>query len=375
MNILFFADPYSIHDEKWIGYFAEDTHNKTYILPRAGQMENQEIKSVRINSTVLEPIVDFSILRFYQTLVTAFRIKALIKQYKIDIIHVLYAEPNALWSLFCFFFKTPIVISSRGTDVLKTIPETFKKHTFINRLVAPAYRKAFLKADWVTCTSLKQKKIIASFSGRIDNFSIVRTGVDLRRLDNDFELPSSLTGTSKYILFPRYIRPVYNHEFCLEAIDLLPSAVKETYKMVFVGRNSGDFSYQEILEKKMYALQNVDIVFLEKQNQDTLFGLYKKSSLVVMTPLSDGSPVSAMEALLCGTRLILGPLEYDEEIFSSTAATLKQWSVSELAHTMVKVLSEPASKTVLSPEIKRLMDRNYNMNQMALIYKKVLNGN
>jgi glycosyltransferase involved in cell wall biosynthesis len=375
MNILFFADPNSIHDEKWISYFADNKLNKTYILPRAGQINPSVIRSFKSNSTLLEPIIDFSIFRFYQTVITAFKIKALIKKYKIDIIHILYAEPNALWSIFRFFFKIPIIISSRGTDVLRTIPNTFRQRTLINSLVGPAYKKAFLSADWVTCTSLKQKKVISSFSGRLEKFSIVRTGVDLDRLNKNSGLPLPLTGIFDYIFFPRYITPLYNHEFCLEAIDLLPPALKKKYKMVFIGRNSGDSAYQEVLETKMRSIDNVDFIFLEKQSQEALFELYKMASLVVMTPLSDGSPVSAMEALLCGTKLILGPLEYDEEIFSGAAVILKQWSVAELAETIIKVLSEPNHKMMLTERTKQLMDRNYNMNQIDLIYKRILNGN
>jgi hypothetical protein len=68
-------------------------------------------------------------------------------------------------------------------------------------------------------------------------------------------------------------------------------------------------------------------------------------------------------------------LEYDEEIFSGTAVILKQWSVAELTETIIKVLSEPNHKMMLTERTKQLMDRNYNMNQMDLIYKRVLNGN
>lgn len=373
MNILYLADPNSIHDEKWISYFSSNILHRTYLLPRSHQMKTVSAKASVFGAVLLEPISDFSIIRFYKTLATALRIKSIIKKEKIELIHILYAEPNALWSLFRKYFGVPIIISTRGTDVLKTIPEAFKKKTLINYLVAPAYKKAFQNADWITGTSKKQLLSISSLTGRSNNMSIIRTGVDTNRLKEAPATSHSLSGHDKYILFPRYIRPIYNHEFCLEAIRLLPSEFKRTYKMVFIGNNSGDPLYQKTLENKMKEIAEVDFVFLEKQTQDELFKLYKNASLVIMTPLSDGSPVSAMEALLCGTKLILGPLDYDEEIFSETTTILKNWSTSELTETMIDALNSYGSLTLPS-KVKQLMDRDYNMSQLDLLYKGLLDG-
>lgn len=372
MNILFLANPHSIHDEKWIKYFSENKLNNTYLLPRAGHAEKSIADPHPSGAIIVTPIVDFSLARFFKTTMTAFEIKSVIKKHKIDLIHILYAEPNALWCLFRRYFDVPMIITSRGTDVLKTIAEVFEKKRLINYIVAPVYKRAFLMADWVTGTSRNQVESVSSFSDRRNKISIIRTGVDLKRLQVGGVLPKELAGDTAYVLFPRFIRPLYNHEFCLEAIDRLPLSIKTKYKMVFLGRNSGDALYQKILEKKMKDINNVEFVFLPEQSQDNLFELYKRSSLVVMTPHSDGSPVSAMETILCGTKLILGPLDYDDDIFSE-AIRLKQWDARELAETITNALRNPDDKPELTKELKQSMDRNYNMKKMMEIYKKLCN--
>lgn len=373
MRILYLADPNSIHDEKWITYFSADKLHKTYILPRLHHLKTFKGDEYVFGAIPLQPIPDFSIIRFYKTIATALKIKSIIKKEKIELIHILYAEPNALWSLFRRYFGVPIIISARGTDVLKTIPETFKKKTLINHLVAPAYKKAFLNADWITGTSKKQLVSLSALIGSTGNMSIIRTGVDTVRLNEPSTTSSPLKDVDKYILFPRFIRPIYNHEFCLDAIQFLPSELKRTYKMVFIGNNSGDLNYQKALERRMKEMDEVTFIFLEKQTQESLFELYKNASLVVMTPLSDGSPVSAMEALLCGKKLILGPLDYDEEIFSETAIILKQWSTSELAEKITTTVT-PSNSLPLPPKVRQLMDRDYNMGQLNLLYRKLLDG-
>ena len=371
MNILYFADPHSIHDIKWINYFSDHLGHQTYILPRRGQVIERKISTYGTKAVQLDPIIDFSIVRFYRTLLTATRIKATIKKYKIDMVHILYSEPNVLWCLFQFIFGVPMIVSTRGTDVLQTIPKVFQRKSLINFLAAPAYRKAFLKADWVTCTSSKQIKSVITFSGRTSHISIVRTGVDLSLIENSlFEKKSTIEGP--FVLFPRLIQPVYNHEFGLQAIAGLSEDLKKKYKMVFLGKNSGNLQYQNLLEQMMRATKGVDFVFLEKQNAGSLINLYRNATVVVMTPLSDGSPVSAMEAIVCGTPVILGPIDYDQELFSESVIKLTTWNVQELIDRLTDLLTEKIKFSPVSSSVREKMDRMYNMSRLNKIYKQIL---
>jgi glycosyltransferase involved in cell wall biosynthesis len=372
MNILFLADPNSIHDVKWITYFTLQKGVQAFLLPRKLHWLKFHDNERKLGAVILSPIPDFSIVRFYTTILTSIRIRKIIVERKIDLINIHYAEPNALWSIFRWYFKVPIIITTLGTDVLFTIPESFKRRSLINYLVAPAYRLAFQQADWITCTSQTQIDSVKRFSGRTNELTIIRTGVDLKRLLSDTSHHFSLHDSRPFILFPRYIKSIYNHEFSLAAIALLPLDIKRNYKMVFVGKGNGDAAYQQQLETLMSAQPDVKFEFIGKQSQDEIFELYKRASLVVMTPISDGSPVSGMEALLCGAKLILGPLNYDPGIFSK-ATRLKQWDPVELAETILNSLTSPESKPELTEELKRSMDRNFNMEKMMEIYEKVYN--
>jgi glycosyltransferase involved in cell wall biosynthesis len=368
MNILFLADPNSIHDMKWITFFSEKNHINVFLLHRSCHSANERLINSRI--VPLGSIEDFSVVRFYRNFVTAYRLRKIIRQNEIDVFHILYTEPNALWSLFRKYLKVPIVLTCRGTDVLKTIPLAFAKKNLLNRIVAAAYKRSFWLADYITGTSSKQLDSVKDFSGRANKLAIVRTGVDFKRLQSDTSTYFPLKDFTPFILFPRYIKPVYNHEFCLASIALLPDDVKRQFKMVFVGKDSGDLSYQFRLQKMMEVQGDVRFEFIEKQSQESIFELYKRSSLVVMTPLSDGSPVSGMEALLCGAKLVLGPLDYDPELFSQTIQ-LKRWDPHELAEVMSHVLTNPDLKFELAEETRHLMDRKFNMEKMANIYGMV----
>jgi N-acetyl sugar amidotransferase len=371
MNVLYLANPQDNHDLKWISYFIENNDVRGFLMPRKSHQAHLKMEIRRGRLDMVDSIPDFSIVRFHQTVISAFRIKKFIKRNNIHAIHILFAEPNALWCLFRDFFKIPIIVTCRGTDVLKTIPRVFETRNLINFFVAPAYKMAFTKADYVTGTSHQQLRSVYNFSGKEAATSIVRTGVDIPRILNDTSKFFPLNDSVKYILFPRYIKPLYNHEFCLEAVNLLGPEVKANYKMVFIGKNvqPHQAEYQNLLEGKM-KLMDVSFIFLPDMEQEAMFELYKRSSLVVMTPHSDGSPVSAMEAIVCGAQVILGPLQYDEEIFKAWTFQLKSWDSTELAQLITDCLS--SKKTIDVNNYVHLVDRDREMKKVLEIYKTVL---
>ena len=372
MNILYIADPNSIHDIKWISNFSQKRFVKVFILPRHIHKIQLQFEIPKEGVKILNSIPDFSITRFYRTLLTASRIKRIIRTNRIDIVHILYAEPNALWSLFRNYFQVPVIISSRGTDVLKTIPLAFQKKNLINFFVTRAYYRAFTMADFVTGTSQTQLDAIKSFSDRNVKISLVRTGIDVNRLSANTTQFFPLPTQAPYVLFPRYIKPLYNHEFCLDGISLLSPEIKAKYKMVFVGKDNAeaDLNYQALLEKRMKSMNDVEFLFLPEMNQESIFELYKRASLVVMTPVSDGSPVSAMEAIACGAKVILGPIKYDEEIFKQWTFKLSSWNSKELAELMIHCLS--IEKKIDAKTFIPLVDRDKEMDKMERIYDLTL---
>src|SRR5690606_35676355 len=107
MNILFLADPNSIHDFKWTNYFTSKGMVNALLLPREQHWAVYPGKFSTSWARMLIPIPDFSISRFYRTLLAVVRIRRIIKQERIDLVNIHYAEPNALWCIFRWFFGVP----------------------------------------------------------------------------------------------------------------------------------------------------------------------------------------------------------------------------------------------------------------------------
>lgn len=380
LNILFLADPNSIHDIKWMSYFSRE--HKCFLLARKQHAEklgpeNFDKFESEFNIKILGSIEDFSIRNFLGTIAQYRIIKKLIKEENIDLMHIMYAEPNALWAFFRSNVNIPILLTTRGTDVLKTIPEFFEGSGLLNRMVAYLYRKSFIKTDSITCTSIRQKASVLKLTGaKVKSPHIIRTGVDIQSILSDTaSYKKEELSVKKCVFFPRAMRPLYDHELAIDSVALLPETIRKEFSFVFVDKNSADKAYTSMIEDKIKQ-SAADFIWLENLDQKTLFETYKNASLCVMTPKSDGTPVSAVEAMLCKVPLILPPLEYDPDLFAEGVLFFKERTAASLSSLIEAVL-----KGQILPDIEKayenalhLADRNKEMNKLGMIYKELNAG-
>jgi hypothetical protein len=143
VNILYLADLSSIHDRKWIDYFLVNGFSNSYVILRKIHLNSNKEWIKRCGYRVIGTISDHSVIRFYRTFATLVKIRSLIKRYGIQCFHILYAEPNSLWAVYRKFLGCPTIITCRGTDVLKTIPEFFSRTNILKRIVSTLYQKSF----------------------------------------------------------------------------------------------------------------------------------------------------------------------------------------------------------------------------------------
>ncbi len=359
MNILYLADPNSIHDIKWMSYFSKS--HKCFLIARKEHLVNWDKERLKefynsYNIKVLGQVDDFSIKRFYNNRKEAKRIKKLIDKYSINVFHILYAEPNSLWALFRKKYNIPVIITTRGSDVLKGIQWFYERKDILALMMRYFYKKSFLSANVITSTSLYQTKRINSLFGRSDA-EVVRTGVNIKLINKDTSsfFPNALPPDKPYVLFPRNMKPLFNHEFSIDAIFLLPDSIKHEYSFVFIDKDGSDLNYIKMIQGKMSKDNKISFVFLDRQPQSSVFELYRSAPLVVMNPLSDGSPVSAMEAMACKTPVILPPLNYDNDVFNNDTVTFfEEWTPESLALCIEKLLQP-------SPELDKKTNNAYDV--------------
>ncbi|WP_041329776.1 glycosyltransferase family 4 protein [Saprospira grandis] len=378
MNILYLADPGLIHDLKWMRFFTKD--HPCFVVSRAhhqAHLQSPQWKQFLAEEQVeyLGQIEDFSIRHFFRSRQEMNKLAGWIKEHKIDLLHLFYAEPNALWAYFRKSLGVKIVLTSRGTDVLQTIPQFFQAGGWKNGLIRHFYGRAFGQLDQIVSTSLRQAQSIEQYFPQVQKeIAIIRTGVDVDLFEapQPQALPKELKG-KQFVFFPRAMRPLYQHELAIAAIELLPKSILDQYQFVFVNKDGKEQAYLDKIAQLMQTGQ-ANYIWLPNLDQKALWQTYKSASLVVMTPKSDGTPVTAIEAMLSKTPLILPPLAYDEDLFSGTCLQFKAWTAKSLAQEIQKALEQAQTEMIEEAYLraKGLANRKTEMSRLGQIYNDLV---
>lgn len=334
MKIVYLANPRSVHDCKWINYFAKD--HDVRVVTQTG-VEND----LGILEAQCEPILGpFSLFNRSSVKETVSRLKSLIGT-ETDIIHSMYAMPNAIWADFVRG-EIPHVATTRGSDVLVEYARDYLNPTGLSQKISYPYvrhsfAKAIKNADFVSSTSMRQRDAVVEIRGSESGTEVIRTGVD----ESLFEFAGA-PSKRKDFFCPRSMKPIYNLELLAEAFDVF---VKREgmgdSRLRLIDDNPGS----EYSEKVREVVSELDcsekVQFLGAASQTEMIKRYQAADAIIMIPKSDGTPVSGIEAMMIGRPLILGPLEYDEDLFSADKVwKAKSFAVGEIANAMSDFVSD-----------------------------------
>jgi glycosyltransferase involved in cell wall biosynthesis len=344
MRIAYFASPYSIHDTKWINYFAREHDIIVFCENEEGK------KSLLTSKVILYPILPktFPFLNIFTRKITLRKCNQLLSLHKIDLVHSMYAYPNAIWASYCKVKSH--IITTRGSDILIDYNKTLKSPTKLHELIVyPFLRRlleqALIKSQFITSTSLEQQKQIIKLGIKEEKLFLIRTGVDAELFLKDY-LPGSKADNFVTIFCPRGLKSLYN-------IDLILDAFKEIIKrhpdLIFhlnlINYLTEDWYLEEIQSTiQLNGLSN-QVKIVPLLDASGIKKLYSEATIVIMIPKSDGTPVSGIEAMLSKTPLIIGPLAYDPDLFNQdTVWKAMNFTIDEICNTITTVLKLPVQE-------------------------------
>ncbi len=376
-NILYICTPDSIHDQKWMRYFADQKNE--FAVFAIGETQNHKSETrqqlLADNITLLDSIETFSISHPIDTLTSIVRLNKIIKEYNIHVVHVLFAAPYALW---INFITIPSIITTRGSDILVVIPELLS-HAGLKgiyfKLLFNLFRRSFKKAKYITCTSSKQiEKVNELF--QVNNSVLIKTGVEVEaidKIDKPALILEELRGRN-YVLSPRFMAPIYNIHYQIEALLHLNKNIIDSFVFVFIrGKNYNEIYYKAQLIKLEELKKNISLNYLivDFFEQEALWMHLKRAHLVLMTPISDGTPNSALEAMAAKTPLIISDLPlYDSELFENSCIKVPLNNSEKLATSITSVLTHRSSEKIEKAYniVLEYGNRKIEMNKLAKLY-------
>ncbi len=233
------------------------------------------------------------------------RMKAIIRDFKPDIVHTHAAKPGAIGRMAAHQLKVPVIVHTYHGHVF---------HSYFNssktKLILTAERYLAKRSDAIIAISkAQQKELTEDFNiAPVDKFRIIPLGLDLDKFSQDyatkrkkFRAEFALADDQIAIAIIGRLVPVKNHTLFLVALQYVLNNTTRKVKAFIVG----DGETRKALEAKAKEL---GILFTGEKDTDhphpLIFTSWRSDvdvinagvDIIALTSFNEGTPVSLIEA-------------------------------------------------------------------------------
>lgn len=317
MILLFIADGRSIHTQRWAEYFAGRGHHVHLITYDP------------MNRTI-PGVTEYVLGSFWKSLYLAFiprqvRINRIVRDVSPDIIHAHFIAKYGfhLWGLGFH----PAVVSAWGDDVL-ILPKN-------NRLIRYVTRNVLIFADLVYAVSRNiRNHILSDFAILPAKVRYLPFGIDTEMFRPDASMKEDDNRTIR-VFSNRGYYPVYDNGTLVRGFAL---AIRKEPRLRLTLKGSGP--EEQAIRDLVHTLGlSESISFREKTDYTLVPRDYQKADIFITTSLSDGTPVSVLEAMASGLACIC-----------TSVGGIPEW----IEHNRTGLLIKPASPDLVSDAILAL---------------------
>lgn len=357
LRLAYLADPNSVHTRRWIGFFADRGH-EVHLLVGI----DDEVRPGLHDRVVLHRYRRFGRRRvsFLSSLQGRASLRELLARLRPDVLHAHYLSRYG-WQARLSGFH-PYVVTPWGSDLFVTPRRSLRA-----RLWA---RWTLHGADLVTVVSSQMEAAAVALGARPGRIRRIQFGVDTARF-----LPGpAAKADGRFLFSPRSLRPLYRHETVLEAWAALPADVR----LVMSGRHA-DPAYRSSLEARATDLGLSNrLSILDEIDDEAMLALYRSCAAVVSVPESDGLPVTVLEAMACGSPVVVSDLPAVRELLAPVSAHLivpvgdsQRLSTAVGAVLRMNGQERSALANALRTRVVSEADQAANMSEMEELYRQL----
>ncbi len=348
MKIAYIADANCNHGYRWVDYFSKE--NNVIIICLASQKENNLYTNhPRVKVFPILPDV-FPLKNILKKNAIARVMKTILKENNSAIVHSMYAVPYSFYGHLSSAKNH--IITTRGSDVFvdyKTFTTDSKK-SIPQFLLKKLFENSFNKARYIAFDSYTQKTKIESFLKDKGKGTVIRMGVNINSFTNH-----NLTESKKneiVIFSNRSMTALYNIHKIIAAIKIIKDKHPELKIKLKTINYYGVETYLNKIKREISDLKlKNEVEILKSATVAELVNYYFKADVVIMIPSSDGSAVSGAEAMLMKKPLIIGPIDYDKDLYNSeTVWQLPDFNPYTIAKGITDLLNLPKHEILLKTE-------------------------
>lgn len=376
MRICYLADGRYIHAHRWLQFFSARGHQMS--LFSFAPMGAAHVAAVEnAGAKYLGELGAFHLKRFWRTASELRRVRAMLRREKIDIVHSHFLGANAWYAALSGFH--PAILTVMGGDILG---EDWRPGNDIRERWLTPY--ALRKADLITCWSQKLVGVVRRYSRPDTRVEVIHGGVDVSRFQpgpksQSLRAQLNIPTDAKIVLSPRLMRPLYNLDKLALAAQVVWAAKPETCFLFAVLPEAKDLEYEQLVRETLSRDACDRVRFLDAIPHDEMPEYYRLADVTVSIPSSDGTPMSVLESMACGTPVVVSDIQnYDRDYIErdKTALFADPQDAQSVATAILRLLREPELANNLASEGRRRVEAigsyESQMSKMERLYFSVV---
>ena len=300
LRLAFFADPTETHTQRWARFFVARGHDVAVIVRHDRPVPPDDPNGpsiIRIEppGRSRQPARAVDMIR---------RLRRAVRRVDPHVVHAHYLTAQG-WLAWASGFR-PYAITVWGSDVYLDLAG--HKARALGRL---ALRGAAL----VTADSAHLARAAVSAGARASRTEVIQFGVDTRVFapGDAADLRHRLAPAGgRIVLSPRTLLPLYRHELVVDAMARLP----DDLVMVVSARGAQPEAVRQLQNAAARAGVADRLVIVPEIPHGEMPHYLNAADVVVSVPISDGTPVTLLEAMACGRPTVVGDLPSLREWYS-----------------------------------------------------------
>ncbi|MBS3909163.1 MAG: glycosyltransferase family 4 protein [Actinobacteria bacterium] len=212
------------------------------------------------------------------------------------------------------YFNKFVPVAARRADRVITISESSKR-------------------DLVTLLGIDESKIVVTHMAADCNVKPIEDSSILDTVRNTYALPQ------EYILYVGTLEPRKNIPFLIDAFSALKQQHLIPHKLVIAGKKG--WLYGEIFKKVTEIGLENEIVFTGFVEDVDLAALHSAASVFVFPSLYEGFGIPPLEAMACGTPVVVSNTSSSLEVVADAGILLEPHDVGAWVEAIYAVVTKP----------------------------------